>query len=555
MKKLTSIILAAIMLISVFSIAPVTAGAITSGDYEYEILDDGTAEITGYSGDVTDLEIPSSIDDYTVTRIGKDAFSCCNSITSVTIPDSVTSIGDSAFFYSSLTSVAISNRVTSIGEWAFCGCDSLTSINVDADNEYYSSLNGNLYNKDQTELIQYAIGKTETSFEIPDSVTSIGGWAFEQCDNLISVIIPDSVTSIGYSAFGNCRSLTNVTIGNCVTSIGENAFWNCTSLASITIPSNITSIGEDAFYNCTSLTSVTIPNSVESIGDGAFDGCDSLTIINVNTDNEYYSSLDGNLYNKDQTELIQYAIGKAETTFDIPNSVTSIGYGAFEDCTNLTNVTIPNSITSIGSVAFRGCKNLTSITIPNSITNMGLGAFEDCISLTSVTIPDSVTSINNQTFWNCTSLASITIPNSITSIGEYAFDGCTSLTSVTIPSSVTSIGNKAFGYYYDEDLDEYVKVEDFTIYGYTNSRAERYANENGIDFISLGNNPMRLGDVNGDGKVNITDATEIQKYFVELLDFTDSQKSVADTNGDGEVDIADVTQIQKFLAQLIPSLG
>ena len=230
---------------------------------------------------------------------------------------------------------------------------------------------------------------------------------------------------------------------------------------------SVTSIGNYAFTDCYSLTSITIPNSVTSIGWYAFSGCSSLTSINVDVNNPNYCSIDGVLFNKDKTTLIQYPIGNTRTEYTIPNSVTSIGEGAFGDCSSLTSITIPNSVTSIGSYAFRDCSSLTSITIPNSVTSIGdyaLGycssltsitignsvtsigdcAFSGCSSLTSITIPNSVTSIGDYAFWYCSSLTSITIPNSVTSIGSSAFEGCSSLTSITIPKSVTSIGDCAF---------------------------------------------------------------------------------------------------------------
>ena len=388
--------------------------------------------------DLTSITIPGS-----VTSIGSSAFLNCTGLTSITIPDSVTSIGSGAFRgCTSLTNITIPGSVTSMGNDAFYRCTSLTAINVDRNNTKYQSADGNLYSKDGKTLIQYAIGKTDTSFSIPNRVTSIGSDAFAYCSSLTSITIPGTVTSIGSYAFYSCTSLTNITIPSSVASIQGAAFQGCTSLTGITIRDGVTSIGNDAFYRCTSLTSITIPGSVTSIGSTAFKECTSLTAINVDVNNTKYKSVDGNLYSKTGTTLFIYANGKTNTSFAIPNRVTSIGDDAFAYCNRLTSITIPDGVTSIGEGAFLNCTGLTSITIPDSVTSIGEGAFGGCSNLESIDIPDKVTSIGSDAFDGCSNLISVTIGNSVTDIGYYAFQGCYKLVEVINHSTLQLTAGK-----------------------------------------------------------------------------------------------------------------
>ena len=261
--------------------------------------------------------------------------------------------------------------------------------------------------------------------------------------NIVSVVIEDGVTSIGDDAFCNCDSLTSITLPDSLTSIGDEAFLSCNGLTSITLPDSLTSIGDMAFSYC-DLTSIIIPDSVTSIAGNAFNSCNDLTSINVDSNNKYYASEDGVLFNKDKSILIQFPEAKPAEEYVIPDGVTTIGNSAFEECESLTSITIPDSVTTIGDEAFYDCGSLTSIILPDGVTTIGDEAFYDCGSLTSIILPDGVTSIGDSAFAKCERLTSITIPDGVTSIGNSAFDSCDNLTSITIPDSVTSIGDDAF---------------------------------------------------------------------------------------------------------------
>ena len=240
---------------------------------------------------------------------------------SYAIPNSVTSIGNNAFYYCNLTNIMIGTNVTSIGEGAFTE-DSFTGV------------------------------------AIPSTVISIGDYAFSDCSSLTSVSIPNSVTSVGDYAFGYCSSLTNVTIPNSVTNMGDGAFAVCTSLTSVTIGNSV--ISSDEFNGCSSLTSITIPDCVTNIGDWAFWDCTDLMAITVDTRNAVYSDVDGVLFNSNLTTLIQYPGGLAGI-YTVPDFVTSVGAYVFADCSKLISVTIPKGVTDIGDSAFAECLNLTSV--------------------------------------------------------------------------------------------------------------------------------------------------------------------------------------------------
>ena len=345
--------------------------------------------ITGYTGSGGDVIIPDSTNDYPVTSISSGAFPLGDSVTSVTIPDSITNIGSAVFANSG----------------------GLTNITVLAGNPDYASTNGVLFNGAMTTLIQYPAGLLAGNYVIPDSVTNIGSDAF-QSSRLTNVDIPNSVISIGFAAF-NASRLTGVTVPNGVTSIGEGAFSSCSSLANVTIGNGVTNM------------------SLGALG-SAFSECSSLTNIAVDTANPDYASLGGVLFDKTITTLIQYPSGLTAGNYAITNSVAKIVGSAFATSL-LTAITIPSSVTNIGSFAFQDCSRLTNIAVAAdnpSYASLGGVLFNKAMTLL-IQCPGGET-------------GSYAIPYGVISIGSFAFEYCSGLTNATIPNSVTNIGSDAF---------------------------------------------------------------------------------------------------------------
>ncbi len=392
----------------------------------YNLIPKGNAaEVTNkpsgkYSGAVN---IPEKITykgvEYTVSMICDYAFNNCGYLSSVTIGDGVTSIGEKAFYNCyNLNSLKIGNSVKSIDDYAFYYCYSLNSVTIPNSVESigYSTFS-------------YCSGLT--SLTIGNSVTSIGSYAFIGCRSLSSVTIPNSVKSINYRTFYDCSRLTSVSIGNGVTNINSEAFYNCSRLNSVTLGNSVKYIDSYAFYNCSSLTSINIPNSVTSLYSYAFYNCSSLNSVTLGNGVKSIGS---------------YAFYGCSSlaSINIPNSVTSLYDYAFYGCSGLKSVNIGDGLRSIGSYAFYYCSSLTSLTIGNSVNSIGSSAFYKCSALSSVTIPHSVTSIGNYAFCYCSGLTSVNLGNSVTSIGSSAFYYCSGLVSITFPNSLKSIASEAF---------------------------------------------------------------------------------------------------------------
>ncbi|MGA2541103.1 MAG: leucine-rich repeat domain-containing protein, partial [Verrucomicrobiota bacterium] len=348
-----------------FGVASIESNAFQMCDNLSSVAIPGSVTNIGYGAflecaSLASLTIPGS-----VSSIGGAAFSICTSLTNVMIDSGVTSIGSEAFYFcTSLANVTIPGSVTSIGEAAFEYCTSLTNLTI-----------GNGVPSIGQQVFFACTSLANVT--IPGSVTNLGLVAFGYCTNLTSVTIPESVTNLVSGVFEQCISLTNVTIPSTVTSIGFEAFFNCASLSSVTIPGSVTSIGVYAFDGCTGLTNVTIPGSVTNIGAAAFGYCVSLIAITVDAQNSFYSSVNGVLFDKSQTMLLQYPGGLAGG-YTVPGGVISIASGAFRG-----TGPIPAGFISVESQAFDGT-GLTTVTIPASVTYIGSNAFAECRHLASV---------------------------------------------------------------------------------------------------------------------------------------------------------------------------
>lgn len=594
-KKFAAILLSALILSSSFSILPVSAATVgndtavvsvnstlTSGNYQYKVLDDNTICISRYIGDETNATIPVKINGLTVTTIGKNAFAqtglgCLN------IPASITDIKPNAFKFSSFN-----------------------KIEVDKNNLNYTSINGVLFSKDKTVLLAYPKENSATSYIIPDGVKIIESTAFMGTSNLNSIVIPNGVTTIKENAFYLCSNLKNVSIPTSVKSIGEYAFdfsactkenygyyiGNCLIGADNEINGNFTIkdgtrlVADSALREIDNLGNISIPASVEIIGDCAFlnFSSESLKNITVANENKYFSSENGVLFNKNKTELLCYPCGKNETTYTVPNTVTklakvsfsgcklnklilpnnlkyidesaftetslktlsipeSVEYigkytflmsgietvnipkriatieeGTFSCCINLKSVTIDNNIKHIGDYAFSRCYNLSDINISNNVTSIGKGAFQSTI-IQKIELPASLESIGEYAFNDCQNLQEVTIPNKEVNINNRAFYNCPELNTVTIPAKVKEIGKNAFGYQ-GNIFDE----EDY-----------EYGEENSIQDFKI------------TGYSNTAAETYAKENGFEFISLGE-QILTGDANQDGTVNIKDVTYLQMHIA-------
>lgn len=518
----------------------------------YTELSDGTICLNSYTGwDAESFDIPSEYEGKTVTKIGDEAFAYCKNLKQVTIPDTITEIGEKAFENSGLTSVEIPASVKKIGKQAFSDCDDLERVTMHSDAECGYS-------------VFYSCGSLE-EFTFPENMQTLNLGFFADCYAYRNIILPDSLTFIDSQAFRSYYTNTrNMYIPPSVTEIHEDAFYNTTN--GLTIYGKAGSYAE-LFASDHSIAFQAVSSSAEmpritleelaptsgSCGEKANWNLDTETgILTISgtgpmSDYESYSNqpwvgrrsqIKKIVLEEGITRIGDYSFMycSSATDFELPSTLESIGRNVFWN-TAATSIELPQNIKSIGYFSFM-CSSIEKITFPSGarlsggvfqsgehlfsaefekgITYIPYNMFNGAYVLNHVVIPDSVTSIDEYSFCECKSLSNIVIPSSVETISNNAFYMCDNLKYVFIPETVKSIGDHAFGYSdYDDETDTYIKQEDFIIYGFAETAAETYANENNITFIALKD---VKGDVNADGTFNVADVVLLQKWLLDVPD-------------------------------------
>ena len=494
--------------------------------FDYTLNEDSQATITKYRGTAVNVFVPETLDGYKVVGIGNNAFkdnkriksvsiadsvetigysafqgctvlervgfpenekfveiqsstfSGCARLSEVEIPDSVTEIEDRAFKECvELASVKLPKRLEKMGGLAFGDCDKITRIEIPKSLKECYIYNYLLYGGPFGECD----GLKEVVFEA--GVTEVAQNLFCHCTGLEEIRIPDTVTVIESSAFSECTNLKQVTFSTKLTEIQSSAFSGCSKLENVQIPNGTKKIGHYVFQNCTSLLEAAIPDSVTEIGNETFRGCTSLEKVHIPNIRKTITSYMFHECNSLKeinlpdtlTRIESYAFYNCDalTELNLPDTLTRIESYAFYNCDALTELNLPSQVKTINAYAFQDCDALTKVTIPSTVTDMGSYVFYHCDSLAEVSLGTCLTSLPSYAFAQCPKLTGIVLPYRMTKINDNAFNACTGLTEVTMPRGMASIGSQVFSY-----------PGKMTIYGIKGTYAETYASDNGIAFVN-----------------------------------------------------------------------
>lgn len=459
----------------------------------------------------------------------------------------------------SITSIVVEEGVTCIGETAFMGLVNVKSMSLPSTlkelrRECFENLSS----------IEY--------IDLPDSIVSIGAFAFECCLSLKKIDIPDSIVEMGGAVFLDCRALEEVRLSENISELSA-TFSGCQSLKSVSVPESVKTIRLSTFTGCTALNSVVLPSGLSILPEAnIFGGCTSLPEITLRDGCKNFKVVDGVLFSKDMTTLYTYPSGKKDSTYTVPEGVTSCGSGAFSSGKVLRKLTLPDSLKEIGANTCYECAKLTDVRLPAELTAIPDNFIGFDAKITQLDLPESITSIGQKAFQGCSGLTNLRVPANTTAIGQEAyalsgirqaiipetvseipqdaFDRCRELSSITIldPDCVIYDSDRTIcnSYSYSDNKASYSGI----IYGCKNSTAQAYAEKYGYRFAALDDTFIK-GDVNNDGVIDGTDATMVLRDFglrsAYLPSYLNSiQQRSADVNEDGMIDGTDATLILRY---------
>ena len=393
---------------------------------KFSYTGEGTGVMTDYENSTKtpwrnyDTRATSIVFEEGITHIGACSFVNFSKLTSLSLPDTLKSIGREGFYSFKMTSIELPSSLETIGEEAFYA-SKLTEITIPGS---VKTISASAFLK-STSLV---------TVNLNEGLQTIGANAFQNCTKINGVTIPGTVQSIGDLAFQSCSGMLNLTFseGSTETVIGANAFEKCSKLANITLANHITTIGENAFLSCNALKDVAIPKSVKEIKNNAFDssGIETITIEKADTEEGGLTTLGNSVFSNCSSLL----------AIDLPDTITTMGTGVFSNCSKMTTANIPSSLTAIPNSSFNSCRALESATISSKITSIGDNAFSSCVALTDLSIPSSVKTIGVNAFSGCSGLKTLNIASGVTSILQNAFSSCTGLETITFPATVNEIG-------------------------------------------------------------------------------------------------------------------
>lgn len=556
MRPTKMLLLVAVML--VVALAPAAAADFEIDEIAYNVIGENQVEVAKrdsakYTGEVF---IPATVSHegttYQVTRIGRSAFSYCPDLTLVEIPEGVTEIADYGFSYCrNLQNIDLPNTLISVGKSAFSGCSSFTSFHVPRNlasieydtfcylsslayytcstlNKHFKAVDGVLYSKDMTMLVAYPPADSRTTFDVPSTVTHVHEYCFSGSNNLVTVIFPESLTWIGMNIFRECKGLVEVDIPDGVKYMGITVFGGCINLERVHLPASLDSIMNSTFSSCEKLTEITIPRNVSYIDEQGF-----INVRNLKT-----------------------------ITLEPGSRLKEIGPYAFRDCISLESFDMQDSVTTIGNSCFNNCRSLRSVHMSKRLQELGAPVFWDCFSLIECEIPGGVPTIRNA-FINCTSLKRVILGSKDatpgTTILENATIGrCEQIEYLELGANIDSLATSALNslnnikviicwapvpprcHDYWGSFDPSPQSMDAPLYVPKAAlQAYRTANEwkNFKTIVPIED----LGDVDGNGAINVSDVTTLISQMLNTEALDHMQLPLADLNLDGSINIADVT--------------